>query len=320
MSQMMLNGHQARWLLQLAPYDFTIHYHKGSLNLADGPSCQPDYLTEQEAVEETAVGKLMPSLANKLAIAATIMASEQCQVKGRDPYAESLIQVLSLQAMTQVEARSAADDLGPLHKVELNEALIDHEAEQSEALNDMEAKFSTLTMSKEKSSILDLIQNAQELNPQCRQISSQLHDLTLEDPSLALALQQLQCYSKDGLIWDVGHVLVPPQEAIQNQLLEVYHDCPSGGHWGRDKMLELIQRHFTWDGITDNVCAYITTCPICQGKAIHRHKPYGKLKPLPILTDMWNSPFKEISLDWITGLPLLIKNGQKYNSILTIVC
>ena len=100
MSQMMLNGHQVHWLLQLAPYDFTIHYCKGSLNLADGPLHQPDYLTEQEAVEETAVGKLMPSLANKLAIAATIRAGEQCQVKGRDPYAESLIRVLSLQAMT----------------------------------------------------------------------------------------------------------------------------------------------------------------------------------------------------------------------------
>ena len=142
----------------------------------------------------------------------------------------------------------------------------------------------------------------------------------MEDPSLALALQHLQCYSEDGLIQDVGCVLVPPQEAIQNQLLEVYHNCPSGGHWGRDKMLELIQCHFTWDGITDDVRAYIATCPICQGKAIHRHKPYGKLKPLPIPTDMWNLPFKEISLDWITGLPPSIKNGQKYNSILMIVC
>src|SRR5438045_3229046 len=173
-------------------------------------------------------------------------------------------------------------------------------------------------MSKEKSSILELIRNAQELDPQCRRISSQLHDLSLEDPSLALALRQR--YSEVGLIRDLGCVLVPPQEAIRNQLLEVYHDCPSGGHWGRDKTLELIQRHFTWDGITDDVCAYVATCPICQGKAIHRHKPYGKLKPLPIPTDMWNSPFKEISLDWITGLPPSIKNGQKYNSILTIVC
>src|SRR5438045_9753079 len=80
-SQTMLNGHQARWLLQLAPYDFTIHYHKGSLNPADGPSCRPDYLEEQEAVEQTAVGKLMPSLVNKLATADTIRAGVQCHVR-----------------------------------------------------------------------------------------------------------------------------------------------------------------------------------------------------------------------------------------------
>jgi transposase InsO family protein len=115
-------------------------------------------------------------------------------------------------------------------------------------------------------------------------------------------------------------VFVPQQEAIRNQLLELYHDCPSGGHWGRDKTLELIQRHFTWNGIVDDVRAYVATCPVCQGKAIHRHRPYGQLEPLPIPTDTWNSPFKEISLDWITGLPPSIKNGQEYNSILTIVC
>src|SRR5438046_7365068 len=105
--------------------------------------------------------------------------------------------------MTRAGARSAADDLGPLYEVELNEAVIDHEAEQSEALDDMEAKFSTLTMSKEKSSILELIRNAQELDPQCRRISSQLRDLSLEDPSLALALRQH--YSEVGLIRDLGH-------------------------------------------------------------------------------------------------------------------
>jgi hypothetical protein len=44
------------------------------------------------------------------------------------------------------------------------------------------------------------------------------------------------------------------------------------------------------------------------------------LESFPIPTDTWNSPFKEISLDWITGLPLSIKNDQEYNSILTIIC
>ena len=179
------------------------------------------------------------------------------------------------------------------------------------------------SVSEEKNSILKLILSAQELDPQCKRIFSQLRDHGTQSPSLALEQQQrLQLYSvdEDGLLKVADRVLVPPQEALRNQLLETYHDCPSGGHWGRDKTLELIRRHFTWDGITEDVRTYIATCPLCQSKAIHRHQPYGQLEPLPVPTDTWNSPFKEISLDWITGLPPSIKNGQEYNSILTIVC
>ena len=72
--------------------------------------------------------------------------------------------------------------------------------------------------------------------------------------------------------------------------------------------------------MVDDVREYIATCPVCQGKAIHRHKPYGQLDPLPIPMDIENSPFKEISLDWITGLPASVRRGQEYNSILTVVC
>ena len=51
---------------------------------------------------------------------------------------------------------------------------------------------------------------------------------------------------------------------------------------------------------------------------MHQHKPYSQLKPLPIPIDLL--PFKEISLDWIIGLPLSRKgNSKAYDSILTIV-
>jgi len=72
--------------------------------------------------------------------------------------------------------------------------------------------------------------------------------------------------------------------------------------------------------MTEDVREYVATCPVCEGKAIHRHKPYGQLEPLLIPTDLWNSPFKEISLDWITGLPVSMRQGQEYDSILTVVC
>ena len=150
----------------------------------------------------------------------------------------------------------------------------------------------------------------------------QLRDRTqLKDPSLALVPGSLpQHYSVDdvGLLRYVDCVVVPQQESLRGQLLELYHDCPSGGHWGRDKTLDLIRRRFTWKGITEDVAEYVATCPVCQGKAVHRHKPYGQLQPLPLPADL--SPFKEISLDWITGLPVSERDGQAYNSILTIVC
>jgi hypothetical protein len=83
------------------------------------------------------------------------------------------------------------------------------------------------------------------------------------------------------------------------ELIMLYHDSPSAVHWGVRKTLDLLKRHFDWDRISNDVKKYIAMCPACQGKALHRYKPYGKLNPLPIP----EYPFAEISLDWITGLP-----------------
>ena len=46
------------------------------------------------------------------------------------------------------------------------------------------------------------------------------------------------------------------------------------------------------------------------------------MKSLSISKNTWNLLFKEISLDWITKLSssMKMKNDQKYNSILTVVC
>ena len=70
----------------------------------------------------------------------------------------------------------------------------------------------------------------------------------------------------------------------------------------------------------NDIHIYIVTCLICQSKAIHCYWFYDQLKSLSVLKNTWNSLFKEISLDWITRLLLSMKNNQKCNSILTIVC
>src|SRR2546421_8980630 len=120
---------------------------------------------------------------------------------------------------------------------------------------------------------------------------------------------------KDGILRNGGRVFVPRQRALIDELLRVYHDDQFSGHWGVEKTLELIQRKFYWIGITKDVREYIQICPVCQRKAISHHKPYGSLQPLPQPNEVW----REIALDFITGLPESRKGLQAYNTILTVV-
>ena len=84
--------------------------------------------------------------------------------------------------------------------------------------------------------------------------------------------------------------------------------------------MKLIQYYFIWNEIVNNIYIYIIMCLICQSKAIHHHQFYNQLESLSISKNTWNSLFKKINLNWITKLSLLIKNDQKYNSILIIIC
>ena len=70
----------------------------------------------------------------------------------------------------------------------------------------------------------------------------------------------------------------------------------------------------------NDIHVYVIMCSVCQSKAIHCHKSYDQLKSLSVLKNMWNSLFKEISLDWVMRLFSSLKNDQEYNSILIIVC
>ena len=99
MTQTVLNNCQACWLIQLASHDFIIHYCKSFLNSVNESLCQLNYLIEHENVENFFVDKLMLSFVNKLATAVT-RAGRQYSVTDSDSQAESLIEVLSLQATT----------------------------------------------------------------------------------------------------------------------------------------------------------------------------------------------------------------------------
>ena len=83
-----------------------------------------------------------------------------CNIKETDFKAESLIQVLSLQAITQLKIRLTADNLISYSKT---------------SSFSQKTVFLSIFINKKNLSILSLIKNIQKFNSQYKQISSQFH-------------------------------------------------------------------------------------------------------------------------------------------------
>ena len=61
--------------------------------------------------------------------------------------------------------------------------------------------------------------------------------------------------------------------------------------------------------------SYVTSCDICQRIKVIWHKPHGELQSFSLPKGV----FVEITIDFITDLPLYTQHGHTYNSILIIV-
>jgi len=299
-------------------YNFQIYYRKGTLNPADAPSrlgvpaaasINTDANIGTDIDGDLPMQRLLPALRAKIRQSIPEPARYRDTGKG-------------VEEGDWTQSSEKALDLVIPEDIEVAELLPVLASQWCTRLEVLEA--SKVGSHDDWPDVNRLIQRAQELDPTCRRVKelklydsdqSQTHPTTGR-----LAWQRGQrdwSLAEDGRLLCRSHrIYVPRQQSLMQELIRLHHDCPSAGHWGVRKTLDLLQRHFDWDGISNDVKKYIATCPACQGKAVHRHKPYGKLSPLPIP----EYPFAEISLDWIVGLPeSRRKNGQSANAILTVV-
>ena len=118
-----------------------------------------------------------------------------------------------------------------------------------------------------------------------------------------------------GLLRWNKKVFVPEDEAVRQELLRAHHDDPLAGHFGPERTSELLRRKFYWKGLSEDVEEYVSTCAACQRNKPRRHRPYGELSPLPKPVGPW----KEITMDFITGLPPSKFKGVLYDAILVVV-
>ena len=102
-----------------------------------------------------------------------------------------------------------------------------------------------------------------------------------------------------------------PKGALRVEVIWRHHNTAIGGHGGRWKIMELVERNYWWPWMTKEVAKYVEECDLCQRHKNQAEAPVGKLMPNSIL----KKPWRHISADFIVKLPL----AQGYNAIL-VVC
>ena len=109
----------------------------------------------------------------------------------------------------------------------------------------------------------------------------------------------------DGLIYRAPGVCeVPYDPSLRTFIIELNHDDPLAGHFGRDRTLELLRRKWHWPSMASQVDQFVKSCNICQ-----RSKPSKApcVLPQPILPQR---PWATLTLDFVGSFQPAIETGH----------
>lgn len=125
-----------------------------------------------------------------------------------------------------------------------------------------------------------------------------------------------ECKVTQGRVYYRGRLVIDPEDAdLQLQLVYRTHASGPGGHPGRTKTIDLMNRTYWWPGMTVQVRKYVNACQLCYKTKQPRTKPVGFLKPLPLPL----APWRDISVDYITPLPPCERRGQIFQHVVVVV-
>lgn len=300
MKQPRMNGRQARWCLYLTPFNFIIKHRAGKTNPADGPSRIYEGPNDQTPKDE-----LLAPIQQRIVNISCLTVSDLYACK------------------TQFELDETSEQESPgLSTHIVQSTLIGAGAESADwaVWNDLKANQTFQNILIQETTVQEDVYS----NTASKSLMNLITDAQRNDPETQNYIQNLQTGETKSNNWTIDHkqllyfknrLFIPPNQALRNKILSLYHDDPLSGHFGRNRTESLMKRKFHWTGMQTFIYEYIQNCPTCQGTIAQTHRPYGKLEAFP----MPNHPFEELSVDFITGLPVTENNNQPVDAIFVVV-
>ena len=139
-----------------------------------------------------------------------------------------------------------------------------------------------------------------------------LHVLsTLQDGSPLFSGSSTADWTFDnGHLYFKGRMYIPPSS--RSSLLHALHSSPTTGHMGIFRTKVLLEHNCWWPGLSSFIKHFINGCAICQQNKVNTHPTTPPLSPILSSSPL---PFKQLSVDLITDLPL----SDRHDSIMVIV-
>jgi transposase InsO family protein len=169
-------------------------------------------------------------------------------------------------------------------------------------------------------SIDDLIDEGYANSPMMAELKDCLIDPERREwtPTLkkSLRIPFAECAIKAGRAYFRDRLIIPLDDTgLQLQVIHRTHASAPGGHPGRVKTLDLMNRVYWWPGMSLAVRAFCKACLLCDKTKNPRTSPAGFLKPIPIPFQPW----RDINVDYITPLPDCERRGQTFRHIAVVV-
>jgi hypothetical protein len=124
------------------------------------------------------------------------------------------------------------------------------------------------------------------------------------------------CKLVENKIYRRDRLFLPPDDELKTQILYRTHSTGPAGHPGRTRTLELLTRTYWWPRMSYDVAEYVKACAMCFRVKPSRSSPQGYLQPLPVPYRAWS----DISVDYISPLPVCERYNVKYKHLLVVVC
>ena len=116
----------------------------------------------------------------------------------------------------------------------------------------------------------------------------------LKNPIIGnMGLIQGEYFMQDGYLLK-GKQLCIPIGSMRENIIRDLHSSGLAGHFGKDKMLALIEDKYYWSKMKKDITKYVAQCTIFQMAKGHSHNTRLYM-PLPVPT----CPWKDLSMDFV---------------------